>query len=145
MTCTRYPLTSLNSLLDFMKNEKSRETQRFNSEIQNHFLIETQLVWAWSENFKNFIQNVNQQYENNLDILMNKFTEGTTLRARVTPPVIVTEQDHVNSRNFYTEYLTKKKKRLKSIKDYKNELSFQNLFSHLKFYTKEPGKKHQIY
>ena len=72
---------------------------------------------------------------------MNKFTEGTTLCERVTPTVIVTEQDHVNSRKVYTESLTKKQKRLKSIKDYKNDLSFQNLFSHLKFYTKEPGTK----
>ena len=71
---------------------------------------------------------------------MNNFTEGETLRARVTPPVIVTEKDHVNARKFYTESLTKKKSRLKSIKDYKNDLSFQNLFSHLNFYTREPGK-----
>ena len=73
---------------------------------------------------------------------MNKFTDGTSLRARITPPaVILTEEDHVNARKIYTESLTKKHKRLKSMKDYKNDLSFQNLVSHVKFYTKEPGTK----
>ena len=64
---------------------------------------------------------------------MNKFTEGKSLCARVTPPVIVTEQDHVNARKIYTESLEKKQKRLKSIKYYKKDLSFQNLFSYLVF------------
>lgn len=40
---------------------------------------------------------------------MNKFTEGKSLRARVTPQVIVTEKDHVKSRKVYTESLKKKK------------------------------------
>ena len=103
MTCTKYPQNSLNLLLDFMNNDISRLKGRLNSDIQNSFLLETKLVWAWSENLNNFIQNVNQQYENNLDILMNKFTDGTSLRARITPPaVIVTEQDHVNARKMYT-------------------------------------------
>ena len=72
---------------------------------------------------------------------MNKFTEGKTLRARVPPPVILTEKDHVKARKVYKESLTKKQKRINSMEDYKIDLSFQNLFSHLKFYRKQPGLK----
>ena len=78
--------------------------------IQNHFLLETQLFWAWSVNFNNFIQNVNRQYETNMRILMNKFELCTNQRTRKKTPVArVTDEDHVIVRKIYTESITKKK------------------------------------
>ena len=71
------------------------------------------MVWAWSEELNTFIQNVNKQYDNNINTLMNKFTDGKTLHARITPPFLVTEKYQVVSSKVYTELLTKKQKRIK--------------------------------
>ena len=62
-----------------MNIDTSKTTNYYSSKIQNHFLLETQLVWAWSANLNNFIQNINKQYETNLRILMNTFKLGTNL------------------------------------------------------------------
>ena len=73
--------------------------------------------------------------------MINKFTDGNTLRARITPPALVTEKDHVVDRRVYTESLNKKQNRIKSMSDYKKDLLFQSLFSHVKFYIRVTGLK----
>ena len=80
------------------------------SQVGGHFLLETKLLWAWSEQLNKFIQNVNKQYENNLNTLMDEFTDGQHLRTRKTSPVVVTKKDHGVSIKVYTESLTKNKK-----------------------------------
>ena len=78
--------------------------------IKNHFLLETQLLWAWSLNLNSFIKNVNKQYETNLRILMDTFELGTNQRTPKTTPVVrVTDEDHFIVRKIHTEYITKKK------------------------------------
>ena len=87
-----------------------KKTKYYDKKKQNHFLLETQLVWARSVNLKNFIQNVNKQYETNLRILMDTFELGKNQRTRKTTPVVrVTYEDNVIVRKIYTESITKKK------------------------------------
>ena len=58
-------------------------------------LLETQLVWAWSANFKNFIVNINKQYEK-MRTLMVTFKDGKNQRTRKTTPVVrLTDEDDV--------------------------------------------------
>ena len=69
-----------------------QKEKSLNSKVKGHFQLETKLLWAWSEQLNTFIQNVNKQYENNLNTLMDQFTDGKNLCEYKTPPV----------RNFYT-------------------------------------------
>ena len=78
------------------------------AQLRGYFLLETKLLQEWSEKLNKFVQNVNKQFDNSLTKLMDKFIDGQNLRTRKTPPVVVTENDHVVVRKVYTEYLTKK-------------------------------------
>ena len=45
----------------------------YENEIDYHFKLETEILWAWSVNFNHFIENLHKQYENKLRDLMNTF------------------------------------------------------------------------
>ena len=73
---------------------------------------------------------------------MDTFTEGKDLRTHKTPLVVVTEKYHFVARKVYTESLTKKG--LKFMEDYKTDLSFQSLFTHVNFQMKFSDYNEQL-
>ena len=42
------------------------DTSKIYDKNKQNFLLETQLVWAWSENFNKFIVIGNEEYETNM-------------------------------------------------------------------------------
>ena len=96
--------------------------------IEGIFLLETKILWEWSEKLHIIIDYVNNQYEKYLNILKIKFTDGKQLRQLIqfiTPPVLVSDKKYVLARRAYTQSLYKKVNKLQSLRDYNEDVSFQ--------------------
>ena len=60
--CTEYTLSSLNHVFYLMKIDTPTHKRYYDNEIDYHFKLKTEILWAWSVNFNNFIENVHKKY-----------------------------------------------------------------------------------
>ena len=80
--CQKYPHKSLNLLMEYIKKYKAIIEDKLcvNYGIDVIFLLETKILWEWSEKLHIIIDYVNNQYQKYLNTLKNKFTDGISLR-----------------------------------------------------------------